>query len=444
MLDQAVASAQESVRYAREAKQDAVAELILLGLCEYYASGTGDIELSEAYEISRKGGRPSLVAIRELTEISAERGNIAGARAFVEESDRALQAQRLAATSPFLAKATADNAETHFFYEMSAGRYQAAEIWQRKAVENWRAFLTSLSVDSNGRTDYNLGSFHRHFSVLHAELARSLMAQLRSTEAETVARDGLVYALQHTGRSSPGVVIAAESLGQALFAQGRVADAERVFATVTEIREELGIPADNGRNWTANAMAMQSHWTEALLLYNDAKQSRTPGDPYVVFPRVMALYHVERSAEGLALIQPLAERRARTYGENSADTALAKGFVGVGLALQGETRRAMATFDAVLPLLLRSDLTRGATEESGNLNHEFRRYVLEAYLGELSKPGLKSGQFAVATAFQVTDSLRVAVTDRAVAASVARANLRDPGLADVARREQDTLAARRT
>ena len=65
--------------------------------------------------------------------------------------------------------------------------------------------------------------------------------------------------------------------------------------------------------------------------------------------------------------------------------------------------------------------------------------VLESYLRlQTGARGDQASVAAIADSFLVADVLRVAMTDRAVAASVARAHLPSAELADLARREQDT------
>jgi CHAT domain-containing protein len=434
----ALAHARESVRYAREAPQVLAGALITLGVCQWWVEGNGYVAWREAYEVSRNNRQEGamLSAARLLTEMAADQGDLVTAKQLVDESDRTLPLLRSAEAGV----AAANNAEAHFFLEMGLGHYVEAEKWQRRAIANYGGYAASYSTPSSWsdlRTD--IGSIHRRVSVLGAGLSRNLLAQGRFVEAEVVAREALLYALRYFGRGSPSAAASADNLAQVLFIQGRSRDAEVVFAAANEIRKVLGMSAENGLNWEADAIAMQGRWVEALALYSDLGHGRTEISPYVKFPRIMALYNTRRIVDGLAIARPLAEHRVRAYGENSYEAALARGFVAVGLALSGDRASAITIFRSIFPALLRGSRAGEQAVEQGTPGRDFQMYVLESYLRILVGPetGTNKGP-DMEEAFVVADAMRVTVTSRAVAASVARASLPNAELADLARREQDS------
>ena len=440
MPEQAVAYARDSVRHARLANRGLAVSLLVLGACQFYADGSGTDSWRESYEVAHANDQRGLVVsgARNLTESATYNGDIAAARRYVADSDQTVY--RIQGVAAFrFAGYLADNAEAHALLETALGKFADAETWQRKAVAQWRIFADAFSTQASWNdTTVSIGGIQRHYAALVIGLAQILMAQGRTVEAEAVARDALLYSLGYTGRGSPGAAMAADNLAQVLFVQGRFADAERLFSAGLEIRQTLGIPDENGRNWTANSIAMQQRWIEAVSLYDDTKRIRTVGDPYAVDPRIIALYHVNRVDEGLALARILTDQRVRAFGQDSRDTAIAKGFVATGLALRGEGSAALSSFREILPQLSGSKHVREHSEDQGTPSREYLVYVLESYLRVLfgANDGSKTDMDAV-EGFAVADILRVAATDRAVAASVARATLRSPELADLARREQD-------
>src|SRR5262249_12273252 len=427
--------------------------LIALGVCQWWREGSnGYSAWHEAYEVARNQRQWGLVltSARLLTEIAADTGDIVTAKELVSESDRVLLTIRSRGIlSEAFGANVANNAEAHFFLETGLGHYATAEKWQRIAIENYGEYASMY--DSPATWNYlglDIGSIHRRVSVLRAGLSRSLVAQGRFVEAEVVARDGLVYALRHFGKLSPSASARADNLAQVLFVQGRTRDAEFLFSTSNQIRDTLGMAAENGRNWQADAVAMQGRWTEALAIYSDSGRGRTEISPYVQYPRLISLFNTGRVDEGLAIAQRLSDQRVRAYGEASYESALSQAFVAVGVALRGDKRSAIDTFRKLFPALVQSSHAGEEAFQQGTPSRDYQLYVLEFYLQLLLEDGTSQrSQAQVDEGFLIADAMRVAVTSRAISASVARARLPNAELVKLARQQQDArqeLSARLT
>jgi CHAT domain-containing protein len=430
---QAVDDARESVRLAREASgtESLARALGRLMVAELYVGGTGLEAAEEEYRLSRADGW-TIQALLGTTQASLRQGDIAAAQRWVATSDAVFAVIRQRHLSPSQeADIRANVASAHAALELSVGKYAEAERSLRSSIDDLRTWSNSDTIDANPhsglqRADYRLTGRVRGLTFV-------LVAQDRLVEAEVVAREFLLYSLRRTGRTSPTTAAAVGTLAFVLQNQGRFKDAERLILSEIETREALGIaasgafiktrdaleiPASAARDRLGDALAYQRRWPEAMSNF---------GKSYESLPHLMALYESGHVDEGLWIAKQIADARSRMLGVDHASTATARGFVGVGLALQGDRAAAQSMFRVALSRLRWTDVPSA---------QELQRYVFENHLRILTaqnRPTISD----VAEAFQVADALRLAETDRAVSASVARATLPSPELADLARREQD-------
>jgi hypothetical protein len=124
--------------------------------------------------------------------------------------------------------------------------------------------------------------------------------------------------------------------------------------------------------------------------------------------------------------------------------AEARGVFAIALAAAGEYREAAALFADSLPIIL-SRSRRSSDENVTRATRALRRKeILEGYIGllaDINDTALEAelGIDAAAEAFRMADSARGQSVQRALTANAARAAASDPGLAALARREQDAL-----
>ena len=432
---QAVEDARESVRLARETvgTESLARALGRLNAAEQNIGGTGLEAADEIYGLSRADGW-TIQALVGLTQASLRQGDLVAAQRWVATSDAvfaAIQQRRLSSSQE--ADLRANVASAHAALEVSLGKYAESERSLRSSIEDLRIWTNAYvsTVDANPsagiqRADYRLTGRMRGLTFV-------LVAQDRLVEAEVVAREFLLYSLRRTGRTSPTTATAVGTLAFVLQNQGRFNDAERLILSEIETREALGIPASAAfigtrealgipasaaRDRLGDVLAYQRRWPEAMSNF---------GKSYESLPRLMALYETGHVDEGLGMAKQIADARSRMLGVDHASTATARGFVGVGLGLQGDRAAAQSMFRAALSRLQSTDVPSV---------RELQRYVFENNLRVLTVQNPPTVS-EVAEAFQVADALRLAETDRAVSASVARATLPSPELADLARREQD-------
>ena len=124
-------------------------------------------------------------------------------------------------------------------------------------------------------------------------------------------------------------------------------------------------------------------------------------------------------------------------------TAQSRGFYAMALTADGQSEKALAEFQGVIPVLLDDARRNGGSEQGGAVARQMRLvWILESYMKLLvdlrDSPVLKTaGIDAAAEAFRIADVARGSAVQRALAESAARATPSDPALADLARREQD-------
>src|SRR5262249_33374389 len=120
-----------------------------------------------------------------------------------------------------------------------------------------------------------------------------------------------------------------------------------------------------------------------------------------------------------------------------------RGVLGMALAATGRTAQAFRVFQQSLPDLVRRDQDDAGAEDVGFWRAFWQRAILEEYLDLLAKlhasgEGIAGTDF-VDESFRIADIARASTVQAAISATAARAQISDKGLAELARRDQDTL-----
>src|SRR5262249_25559186 len=140
-----------------------------------------------------------------------------------------------------------------------------------------------------------------------------------------------------------------------------------------------------------------------------------------------------------AAAEKLAARRSARLGQDQFDTASARGTLAIGLMQAGRTADAVREFKAAIPIMMNGarDITADDdTTTVANPDQRLQRTV-EAYFSLLSRENSLDPETAAET-FALADAIRGHTVQQALMASSARAAVKDPGLAELVRQEQDT------
>ncbi len=288
----------------------------------------------------------------------------------------------------------------------------------------------------------------------HRELAENLLRQDRFAEAELEARDTLIYSLKYSGKYSEHTANALRSLAKSIGAQGRAEEAETLLRAALDILAKSGVPGSSfsiasARNELAKALLAQGKWERAAEQFDMTREGmRVSNFLYkkwyaneIGIP--IAMIKRGKTAQALAVIKrSVAEKRDR-FGDKNIETAKARAVLAMGLAAKGDLQSALREFRAALPILTQrfqqSDSGGGGISEDW-----FTTMVLETFLALLRRleAGGQTGSDGIdviGEAFVVAELARNRTVQHALAASAARAAAGNSALADLARREQDAL-----
>jgi CHAT domain-containing protein len=345
-------------------------------------------------------------------------------------------------------RATVASAEAEL--SEARGHYRDAEASLRMAIEQNTEFLANLPrLPPGDRPPDEFFQNVRNDYVMR--LSEALQRQGKLVEAEVEARHALVDSLKIVGRYHAWT---AQRLGQvtlAVLEQGRAAEAESLARANMTIYETIDATRSwglaNARQALGNALVAQARWADALASY-DAMMAGVAGDEIGTrkfgagnLEWATALIKTGRLQPALAMIHRQVEYRRRIFGDQHYQTAEARAFLGMALAAQGQREPALQAFRDALPILLAAPAESaedGPTEKAQRLH-----LVLDAYIRLLADirgtPIEAKAQIdAAAEAFRLADAARGRSVQKAMNAASARVTLRDPALADLARREQDS------
>ena len=427
----------------------------------------------------RRGARPRLFSTYSaLVKFNIQRGDLATAEQWVERikalftdlPNRAggqrggVQGQRgggRGAPRPEPTAAPADNrapgrsnaraqvASAEAQLLEASGHYREAEAMLRTAIEQVSLFIDNLpnlppgdrlpdEFIQNGRND------------LIMRLSQALQQQGKLVEAEFEARRALINSLKLVGRYHVWTALRLGQVTTAVLDQGRAADAESLARANTSIYEAIDASRSwglaNARQALGNALVAQARWADALTSYQAMMAGLAGDEPgtrkfgFGNLDWATALIKTGRLEPALAMVHRQVERRRAIFGEQHYQAAEARAYLGMALAAQGKRDSALQTFRDALPILLAAPADSaedGPTEKAQRLH-----LVLDAYIRLLADirgtPIEAKAQIdAAAEAFRLADAARGQAVQKAVNEASARATVRDPALADLARREQD-------
>ncbi|MBL8654624.1 MAG: tetratricopeptide repeat protein, partial [Alphaproteobacteria bacterium] len=290
------------------------------------------------------------------------------------------------------------------------------------------------------------GTFANLQQNMRGELARALMRQGRLMEAEVEIRRALLSRLERFGRYSPETLQTLGTFADILLEQGRAAEAERLGRVALESFDTMKFdPASSGpvRNLriVARAQSQREDWDGAARSYAEIRR-RVANQPDLMRATfdanpnwAMVALRGGDAGEAQRVLTDVVARHTSVLGPRHWDTGMARGMLGAAILAQGDANKALAEFDAALPILLQSS-RQSDDEETGSVARDTQmKMVFEAAMGALARVG-RAG--AAEESFRLADAVRGAGVQRALAQSSARAAAADPALADLARREQDT------
>ncbi len=323
------------------------------------------------------------------------------------------------------------------------GNYALAESMYRDA-------LYLVEKDLKRGADQKWGGYVRE--LCRMQLSSTLVRLGRMVEAETVVRKSLIDTLARVGRYSTETPRVLLRFAKVVAAQGRYAEAEELLAASIKTMQKMSFPNDSSRMVRAN-MAIAS----ARFLSGDLKGAlgifesieavlETSKDELVrdFFDAnrdwLLALSLTGQHDKALPKIRAALKAAGKA---KAREVAVERGILAVALAKAGDLEAAHRAFQQSVPILLSGAQANEDEEYTLGTAREHRvRLILEAYLAHLANlsgtPLEKAlGINAAEAGFQVADSARGQLVQRAVSAASARASVKEKKLADLIRAEQD-------
>jgi CHAT domain-containing protein len=274
--------------------------------------------------------------------------------------------------------------------------------------------------------------------LARSQLASNLLRQGRLAEAEAEARHAVRGFRDNPNLRVDWASISVGTLSRVVAAQGRLAAAEALARQGIELQKRAGSRARGAsRLPLAAVLAAQGRWEAALAEYDGIHKAyaRDPlyFDKFFALNRdwMLALVMGGRAAGAVPHLRAAVERTSKTLGEDHARTAEFRGLLALALARAGEPSEARASFERALPPLV----ARASDDEESDNADRLAVHVIEGAMAFFAE---RDGDRATERLFEFGQSVSArSVVQRALAVGAARAALPDPGLADLARREQD-------
>ncbi len=336
--------------------------------------------------------------------------------------------------------------QAHAAVLTAAGNFTQAEPLYRSAIaEAHQAEKDAAGVAGTNNTPPP-GVYTTAGDIYEMQFASALAANGRLMEAEVEARQALLSQLHIRGRYASETMTAVVTLGRVIGMQGRYAEAEKLLGTAVSTYQTLGFATNSSvlldaRGVLASNLLAENNAKAAMDQYraieqaagNDARlrvQYLTSNPDYAIAQIATGL-----GANAVASAQTAVVARTAISGPSSYTTAEATGIYAAALAASG-SGMARDAFAKAIPVLLAATRHDDTEEDDASAGYQIVRlqFILESYLDLLAsdRSGAGAGE-----AFRIADAARGQSVQRAVAAAAARANVKDPGLADIVRQDQD-------
>lgn len=326
----------------------------------------------------------------------------------------------------------------------SEGNLPAAEQAMRRAIAANEDYLVQLAAENKSKVD--IGRMRRFLEINTRSLSNILLRRGQIVEAEILARRATQSSLERVGGSSSdsgqGLMLLSRIIGE----QGRYAEAEKLAEAALAAMIASGALPESGpllltRKAVGSILASQGRYAEAIAAFrkNEEALKRAPdlvrklgtGD----LDWVLAMLRTGDAKGALEMSQRMLNYWQTRVGDQDLRTHAVRAFHAMALAANGKLEEARAGFEKSVPALI-AQAQENNGSESGTLKRQQRLVaIIESYIRLLSELG--TAQEYAATAFRIADVARSSSVQRALTASGARAAIRDPRLADLAREEQD-------
>ena len=282
-------------------------------------------------------------------------------------------------------------------------------------------------------------------------IALSFLKQKKLVDAEYWGREALFLSINRTGVNSSTTSACLNTLARIISEQGR--QAEAVLLANAALAS-----AEKSTNFAGSVVIAEARRTLASVLVADRKYAEADkvfeqmasglkADPEIAarFDKnnidwVLAMLKTNKAAQATQMTDVLLKQAVGRMDKNSANLAMTRAFHASALQADGKSSPAANEFKQSIPILINQAQNDAENATGSFIQTQRLNFVLSNYLGLLAQTAKanpsQSGD-AAAEAFQIADVARGSGVQRALTESAARASIKDPQLATLARQEQD-------
>jgi len=282
-------------------------------------------------------------------------------------------------------------------------------------------------------------------------LANVLLRQRKLIDAEFYARKSITLSLSSFGSNSIEVARGLRSLGAIINEQGRYAEAVLLSRLAVSTVKATGATGANStlalvQRSLGSALVADGKYAEA----NQAFEEMVAGiktDPEIAksyqlgdLDWVLAMLKTGKSNQANEMVSVMLKRQELSSDKNSPRLAMIRAFDAASLQAENKWTEADAAYKLSMPILIDQARNDAENDTSSIKQQQRMTFLLESYLASLAhtaKTDPSQVASAAAQAFQIADIARGSGVQRALTASAARASIKDPQLAGLARQEQD-------
>jgi CHAT domain-containing protein len=278
-----------------------------------------------------------------------------------------------------------------------------------------------------------------------------LLQQRRLMDAEYYARKALQLSLDSFGSGSVHVGSSLIMLARVVNEQGRYAEAVLLSEAAKKSATDGGAPNDSlvmaqARRALGTALVADAKYASANTAFEEMRAG-IQGDPDLAktfmvgdLDWVLAMLKTNKADQAEQMANQMRSRLEKSADKNSPRLAMVRAFEASAMQVQGKWQEASNVYKQSIPILI-DQVRNDAENDTSSVKQQQRMtYLLETYLAVLAKTAQSEptqAGAAAAESFTIADLARGSGVQRALTASAARANIKDPQLAGLARNEQD-------
>jgi CHAT domain-containing protein len=347
------------------------------------------------------------------------------------------------------------------FIFLSEGKFIESERSFRRALKLNQDILNELKdvgghpLDNEARVIQDDSNSARPFITYRILLlglsARSYLGQRRLVEAESQAREALLMALKNFGPSSASAGRTLALLASIVSEQGRQPEAVLLANAALKSYQDAGLISSSNRIADARraigtALVADGKYQEADKVFSQMKSGVKDNAEYAASHNfndldwVLGLLKIGKGNEALVMTQNLLTQESGRLDKTSPRLATVRSFHASALQASNKTSEASAEFKQAIPILMDQAQNNAENDSISVRSLQRSTFLFESYIANLaSETKSNPAQLgsAAAEAFKVADIARGSGVQRALTASAARASIKDPQLANLARQEQD-------